>query len=123
MPLLDVSDILLDPDFADLALTVTRNAQTIGDNGRATVSQRSQRFGGVVTQDAGTVFERFPDAARISGAILIHSTFKLRAAGQEYDADIVTDATGAKYTVKAIRDYSRYGAGFVVALCEPLGLA
>lgn len=123
MPLLDVSDILLDPDFADLALTVTRSAQTIGDNGRAVVSQRAQRFGGVVTQDAGTVFERFPDAARITGSIIIHTTFKLRVAGPDYDADIVTDADGQRYTVNAIKNYARYGAGFVVALCSPLGLA
>lgn len=123
MPLLDVSDILLDPDFADLALTVTRNAQVVGDNGRAVVSARSQRFGGVVTQDAGTVFERFPDAARVTGSILIHTTFKLRVAGDEYDADIVTDADGARFTVTAIRNYARYGAGFVVALCAPLGVA
>lgn len=123
MPFLDVSDILLDPDFADLALTVSRNAQSVGENGRVTISTTQQRFAGVVTADAGAVFERFPDAARITGSIMIHSTFKLRVAGQGYDADIVTDAYGAKYTVVGVKDYSRYGAGFIVAMCAPLGLA
>lgn len=123
MPFLDVSDILADPDFADIALTVTRNAQTVGVNGRAIVSARSERFSGVVTQADGTTFERFPEASRTSGSIVITTTFCLRVAGSEIDADIVTDATGRRYTVTAITDYSRYGAGFVVALCEPLGVA
>jgi galactose-6-phosphate isomerase len=123
MPFLDVSDILSDPDFADIALTVTRNAQTVGSNGRAVVSPRSERFSGVVTQADGKTFDRFPEAARVSGSITITTTFCLRIVGADIDADIVTDAYGQRFTVTAIADYSRYGAGFVVALCEPLGVA
>lgn len=123
MPFLDVSDVLNDPDFADIALSVTRNAQTVGSNGRAVIAARSERFTGVVTQADGQTFERFPEASRVSGSITITTTFCLRIAGGEIDADIVTDANGRRYTVTAITDYSRYGAGFVVALAEPLGVA
>jgi hypothetical protein len=118
MPLLDVSDVLIDPDFAD-TLTVTRVGVVVGDNGRGVPAMQSTLFVGVVTQADGETFERYPDAARVAGSITITTPFALRVAGANYDADIVTDATGRQFTVVAVADYSRYGAGFVSALCQP----
>lgn len=123
MPFLDVSDVLADPDFADNALQVTRNALVVGTNGRGVVTPSTQQFSGVVTQADGQTFERFPEASRVSGSITITTTFHLRQGGADIDADIVTDAYGKRYTVIGKSDYSRYGAGFIIALCEPLGLS
>lgn len=122
MPLLDVSDVLTDPDFADV-LTVTRVSSVVGDNGRPVPSLQSEQFVGVVTQADGETFERFADAARVAGSITVTTPFALRVLGANYDADIVTDATGRQFTVVAVADYSRYGAGFVAALCQPRALS
>ena len=36
MPTLDVTDVLFDPEFCDTSLIVTRNQQTVDDDGFAT---------------------------------------------------------------------------------------
>ncbi|MBV8159133.1 MAG: hypothetical protein JO278_15845 [Dyella sp.] len=116
MPLLDVSDILFDPDFADLTLTVTRNAQTVGNDGIAVDTPTTTPFVGVVTSSTGSVLHRVAEGARISDTILIHTRFKLIDGQAGYDADIV-NWQGLQWTVTNVNDYSTYGRGFVAATC------
>ena len=48
MPDLDVSDILLDPDFAEM-ITVNRTAQTVGNDGIVVATPTPQQIVAVVT--------------------------------------------------------------------------
>ncbi|MCX5516231.1 hypothetical protein C3941_19775 [Kaistia algarum] len=116
MPLLDVSDVLADPDFAD-TLVLTRSTQTTGSNGRATRTSVQSTISGVVTSNSGDVLKRFPDLARVGGSILVHTTARLVASADNVEADVLT-WRGRDYTVSALNDYSSFGAGFVVAGCE-----
>ncbi len=122
MPTLDVSDILLDPDFADDTLICVRNTQTVGSNGIAVDVPVSGTFTGVVVADKGAVANRTPDGAYVAGSILIYTPFALRVSGADVDADIV-EVGGKRYTVMNIGDYTRFGTGFVWALCEPISFA
>lgn len=121
MAQLDVSDILLDPDFMDVGLVCKRSVQTIGDNGRATTSDTSTPFAGVVTSDKGDILERLAGAERKKGSITIHTIFRLTAGEGDTTADVVT-WQGKQYTVSNVNDYKHFGRGFVCATCDLLPL-
>lgn len=116
MPLLDVTDVLLDPDFLDTSLSVTRNAQTVGDDGIAVDTPTTTGFYGVVTSLNGSVLQRVAEGAHIEDTITIHTPFKLIAGQAGYDADVV-NWQGRQWTVTNVNDYSTYGRGFVAATC------
>lgn len=120
MPLLDVSDILSDPDFAD-DITITRITITI-ERGRTVKHTETIEAIGVVTSDTGDILDRLPDMRRVAGTILVHTTETLVASDGERDTDIIC-WNGKQYTVTDVNDYSRYGAGFTCAKCEPLRTA
>ena len=121
-PLLDVSELLTDPDFVTTGIICTRNAQTVGENGIAVNAQTTTRFSGVVTNDKGDLLERMAAGERIKGNITIHTRFQLRDGGAGYSADIVT-WNGSQYTVSMVLDWSTYGRGFIVATCDLLPLS
>jgi hypothetical protein len=121
MPLLDVSDVILDIDFLDV-MTYTRNVQTVNAGGMAINTQTTNTLYGVVTSDKGDVLTRYAEGEAVNGTILIHTLTKLRNDGAGYDADVIT-WNGASYTVKTVNDYSRYGRGFICANCEIIPLS
>lgn len=119
MPVLDVSDVLADPMFADAA-TVVRAAVTVDPlTGRRVETTTETAISVVVTSDKGRNLQRNPEAAISTGSILMHSTFRFTEGGGGLDADIVT-WNGRRYTVVTVDDYSRYGAGFTCATCRLL---
>jgi galactose-6-phosphate isomerase len=121
-PLLDVSEILSDPDFVDTALACIRNTQTVGPDGIAVNAKVTTPFSGVVTNDDGDIMLRQADGTFVKGSIMVHTRFVLTNGVAGIDADIVV-WRGRKFTVVNVADYSTYGAGFVAASCEPLSLS
>ncbi len=122
MPFLDVSDIVLDPDFVTLDLSCARNTQTVGESGLAANAVETIDFSGVVTSDKGDVLERGAAGERVTGSILIHSRCKLQDGGAGFAADIVT-WNGRRYTVVKVNNYSTYGRGFYAATCDLIPLS
>lgn len=123
MAQLDVTEILLDPDFMDTGLVCKRSVQTIGDFGRAVNTVTSTPFAGVVTSDKGDILERIAGGERKKGSITIHTMFRLTAgSGEDSIADVVT-WQGRDYTVANVNDYSHFGRGFVAVSCDLLPLA
>ncbi|WP_416778192.1 head-tail adaptor [Xenorhabdus budapestensis] len=117
MPFLDMSDILLDPDFVDTSLVCHRNTQTTDEDGFTTNTAQSIPFAGVVTVDRALEARRMEAGQTISGAILIVTQFRLTQGQPGLDADIVT-YQGRQYRVTFVDPYTAYGAGFVQAHCE-----
>ncbi|EMB3082291.1 head-tail adaptor [Providencia rettgeri] len=117
MPLLDVSEILLDPDFVDMSLVCHRSTQVTDDDGFTKNSTQNLSFAGVVTVDRSLEAKRMEAGQAIGGAILIVTQFRLTQGYQGVDADIVT-YQGRKYRVTFVDPYTAYGAGFVQAHCE-----
>jgi galactose-6-phosphate isomerase len=115
MALLDVSDVLLDPDFAD-SLQCERITKTVGDDGIAVETKISKRFGGVVTNDTGDKLRRLAEGECVEGNILVHCRFKLQT------GDIVL-FMARRYTVSALLDWSHFGRGFNAATCDLIPLA
>lgn len=122
MPLLDCSDVLLDPDFCDTTLVCQRNVQGVDDSGRGYVKSSNTRFAGVVTSDKGELLQRGAVGEHATDNISVITRFKLRNAGIGADADIV-QWNGKRYTVTKVNDYSTYGLGFIEAVCEMIPLS
>lgn len=116
MALLDVSDIVLDPDFMDSGLIRHRASETVGINGRASEIEADQAFAAVVTSDSGEMLARMPDGSRVSGAIMVHTTLDLTPGKGDAPADEIT-WQGRRYTVERLADYSHFGTGFNAAIC------
>lgn len=119
MPLLDVTEVLLDPDFMDTSLICRRNTQTIDNDGFTHNDSVTLPFAGVVTVDRSLEARRMEAGQNIAGAILIVTQFRLTQGQPGVDADVVT-YNGRDYRVTFVDQYVRYGAGFVQAHCELL---
>jgi hypothetical protein len=125
MPFLDVTDVLLDPDFVDLSLVCYRQVQTVDEDNFPTNTAQAIPFSGVVTVDRSLEAKRMAAGQNINGAILIVTQFRLTQgmpasdSTPELDADIVL-YSGRRYRVTFVDPYTRYGAGFVQAHCELL---
>ncbi|WP_413510838.1 head-tail adaptor [Serratia liquefaciens] len=126
MPLLDVTEVLLDPDFADPSLICRRQTQTTDDDNFPINTPHEIPFSGVVTVDRSLEARRMAAGQNINGAILIVTQFRLTQGsksindGPNLDADLVV-YNGGLYRVTFVDPYTRYGAGFVQAHCELMG--
>lgn len=122
MPLLDVSDVLLDPDFCDTTLQCERYTASVDSKGRGTKTQTLVGFAGVITSDRGERLVRNAVGEHATDTISVITRFKLRDAGTGVTADIVR-WNGSRFTVISVNDYSTYGRGFVEAICEMIPLS
>lgn len=122
MPFLDVSDVLLDPDFCDRTLVCERNALSTDNSGRGVIKTEVTPFFGVVTSDKGELLQRGAVGEHASDNILVITRFKLRDAGIDATADVV-QWNGKRYTVTKVNDYSTYGIGFTENICDLIPLA
>lgn len=120
MPLLDVSEVLDDPDFAT-CFDVRRTVTTVGQNGRVSTSEETTAEAGVITMDSGLQLNRLSDGRMVAGGIIIHSRFLLSAGFGDQEPDIVV-WQGREYTVTVVGDYSQYGVGFITAKAIPRSL-
>ena len=117
---LDVTELLVDPDFVEM-VTVTRRDEVVSAvTGRGTLV--STVFPNIVaflitTDDDANV--RKDDAQSTSRVINVVTEFRLRAAGAGIQPDVIT-YDGANYTVKALKPHTRWGAGFLKATAESM---
>lgn len=121
MPLLDVSDVLTDPDFAD-TFTVYRQAVTVGNDGFSVRTETTFSAVGVVTPDMWSTLQRAPEGSNVSEIITVITQFRLTSSVDGYDADEIA-WNGKRYVVIAVGDCTRYGAGFVEASASLKGMA
>lgn len=125
MPFLDMSDVIMDPDFLDTSLVCHRQIQTLDEDNFPTNTPQDFPFSGVVTVDRSLEAKRMAAGQNINGAILIVTQFRLTQGQPQtdtaprLDADIVT-YSGRDYRVTFVDPYTRYGSGFVQAHCELL---
>ncbi|HCW5939810.1 hypothetical protein NYY56_19025 [Acinetobacter baumannii] len=122
MAQLDVSDVLLDPDFMDTGIICKRTEVIVGNNGRSQETTTSTPFDGVVNTNNGLNMDRRADGTLIKGAINIHTQFALTSGDKNTKADEIT-WKGKTYIVAQVLDNLHYGQGFIKAICElkPLG--
>jgi len=121
MPLLDVSDVLLDPMFCE-QLNITRRTQTVGSDGRAVITETILEPYGVVTAGSVEPLVRDEDYEHAKNNITVHAYgFRLLDPTEGYQPDIV-NFQGKQYVVRKSYNWSQYGVGFTAADCEMLSL-
>lgn len=121
MPLLDVSQVINDPDFCSL-VTITRRKQITNDYGEPeTQEHKFNRVSGVLINTTNSIVREDSGQYAIKG-LSFYTTFRIigvnnNTAGEAYAPDILTWHNN-NYLVGDVLDYSMFGAGFVVARLE-----
>lgn len=119
MPLLDVTQILTDPDLAD-SFAVKRRTQVIDAHGRTTTTdQLIPGVIGVVTAISPSDLDRREDYQAMSRSISVVTKFHLRGEVTGYQPDIVV-WKGDNYLVKHVNNYPHFGPGFMEAECSSM---
>lgn len=123
MPDLDVSEVLLDPDFAE-TLTVMRRTEAISGHGRATITEVevSPAPVGVVIPQNDAPVQRGPDQQTLPSLLQVHTPFRLRSVAPGVQPDVVI-WNGDRYVVNKVYNFSHYGRGFIAADCSSQDLA
>lgn len=123
MPNLDVSDVLLDPDFAE-TLTVTRRTVTLV-KGRATFTSSTVSPApiGVVIPQSDVPMQRGPDQQHLPRLFQVHTPYRLRGpskdpvTGNDLPPDLII-WNGDTLVVNKVQDFSHFGPGFIQADCS-----
>lgn len=122
MPGLDVSEAF-DESFFD-QFNLVRRLEGVNNSGRSvTVDTVTEGLYGVVTMASPNDLERLPEAdiSKKSIIVVTQNRLQLSSAGPDadhtYKADVVYWA-GDYYQVTTVEDYSRYGEGYIWALCQ-----
>jgi hypothetical protein len=116
MPLIDVTEVLTDPDFAT-TVTLRRMTETVTTKGRASLASADSTIVGVVTPDRAATLQRQAEGANVSGSITLITKTRLIPSGSAYGADEIV-WNGWVYTVMSVADCSQYGTGFYEASCD-----
>lgn len=123
MPFLDVSDAF-DVDTDD-TISVIRRQQVISTKGRGTTSDtRTDGVVATVCPASGSQLERLADYDAAKKYISVVTIFRLQlqstgAAGVTFKNDQVIWG-GSTFEVVTLDDASRYGQGFVEAICASI---
>lgn len=119
MALLDVSNILLDPDFTDV-FAVKRREEKIDNYGRVTTNDLILGgIVGVITSSSPNDLDRKTDYEAATRNISVVCRFRLRGETNGYQPDVVV-WHGNNYVVRQIDVYPQFGSGFIQATCESM---
>jgi len=117
MALIDVSELIIDPDFADAFIQIKRSA-AIDDKGRMTLTETPSNRTGVIQGINDDVLKRFPEAADFIEGITVWCQSQLEVESPSGYCDVVV-WNGQRYLVKIIdQNFMNFGAGWTSAICS-----
>ena len=124
MPQIDVGDILRDTFIAGEPFIVIRRADMVDTNGVTLPGAVSFSAVGSITPLATNSMLREEAFSLAEKTIRVMTSFMLRGPSkdptlQNFQPDIVV-WRGNSYIVRTIDDYSRFGAGIVIADCSSI---
>jgi galactose-6-phosphate isomerase len=115
MALIDVSEIINDPDFQD-TISLSRRVQSISDYGETVLTATTSTMSAVVQAGNGETLTRNPEYSVMTDWITIYAEFNFRADGNGYFADLITWG-GRTFQVKTVTDFMNWGHGYTRADC------
>ncbi|MHC3068679.1 hypothetical protein [Klebsiella pneumoniae] len=117
MALIDVSELLTDPDFTN-TVTLIRRASTVNTYGENVMTETQSTITAVVQGANTESLERVPEGARLSDLIDVYYKGQLTAESPSGYADIIVWG-GKRYQVfEVVEDFMNFGAGFTKAVCK-----
>lgn len=119
---IDVSDILLDPDFVNDVQLIHRTATT-GTNGKTVVTELTpvDTVGSVQPANAKEL-ARVPDALRMHDWRAFYIKAEILTDGSSQYPDIIV-FNGRRFEVKSTEPWLNFGAGWNKGLCVAQGLS
>lgn len=112
MALIDVTELLSDPDFMD-SVTIIRRSQTVNEYGEAEITETSSVVSVVVQPASPDDMQRLPDSARRRDAIAVW--YKGTLSADAYPDVIVWQSK--RFQVRDSEAYGNWGAGYSKAVC------
>ena len=119
MALIDVSELLGDPDFSD-AFVIIRQDAAVNAYGENELTETQINVVGVVQPASPDTLARLPDSVRSQDAITVwyQGLLKSSAGGDTYPDVVVWG--GYNFVVHSTDPFNNYGAGYVQAVCVRL---
>lgn len=116
MALVDTSELLLDPDFAD-TVTLIRRSVGVNDYGENVMVETPCRVLMVVQGTMAESLDRLPEGARLSDLITVYFRGRLQPEAPDGYADVIV-WNGRRYQVKSVTEnFMNWGRGFTKAVC------
>ena len=121
---ISVSSLLLDPDFVD-PVTVRRQVETVGDDGRVTYETRTFQILASIQSMSGDNLFNDVDRSRNHGSYEVITTFPLAVATDTTSADIVL-WSGVEFIVTSIGRFGNFGGQYegtmeIMTVSPPVG--
>jgi len=115
MALIDVSDLLVDPDFVD-EITLVSRVPTVNSMGENSLAETSLVSVGSVQPASGRTIQKLPDAMRVANvsSFWFKGTIVASAPGQ-YSSVLIFN--GQRYQVQTVDNWSNFGEGFCEGTC------
>ena len=112
---IEVTELLVDPDFVDPMTVVTR-FPVVNGLGETSLREETQNSFGCVEPISGKDVEKIPEALRTSDVrtFWFRGTIEASAPGK-YSSIIVF--AGKRFQVKAVSDWANFGAGYTSGFC------
>lgn len=118
---IDVSELLLDPDFVD-SFSVVRTSFTVNSDG---ISQRTEQvlpdIIGAVQPASGRTLMTLAEASRVEGVYEVYTKYALRGPLEGQEADRII-WKGKRMIVTRSNDFTNYGDGYTYAVCTVEGV-
>lgn len=117
MALVDVTELLIDPDFID-SVTIIHRTPTINSMGENTLIEASVVTIGSVQPASGKSLMRVPDALRVESIYSFYVKGEIVSDGTSSYPDIIS-YQGNRYEVKNIQDFINWPAnnGWCEGIC------
>lgn len=117
MALIDVTDLLGDPDFVDSDAQLIRRTVTINSFGENVITEAAPvSIVASIQAGAGQQLDRLPESARLRDFITVYCDVQLTAESVGGYCDVIV-WDGARWLVQIVTDYHNYGAGYFEAVC------
>jgi hypothetical protein len=116
MALIDVSDLLNDPDFVN-EFTVVRRTSTVNDFGENIIGDTNICAIGSIQAGNGDTLRRLPEAARKENAITVYTKTELKADNNSNGYSDIIVWKNQRFQVLVISPWGNYGAGWYQCDC------
>lgn len=112
---IDVSELLVDPDFVDKMIHIPRTPQ-VNSKGQNILSSVSIDTVGCVQPASGRTLSRLPEALRLANISEFWLKGVIVASSPGRYPDILVFA-GIRYQVQTVLDYTNWGQGWTEGTC------
>lgn len=112
---IDVSGLLLDPDFVDPVVLIHRTP-TVNSYGQNVLSEQSVQTFGSVQPASGRTLQRLPEALRVANVSSFWIQAGIVADGSSQYPDLIS-FKGQRYAVQVVFDWTNWGAGWCEGVC------